>query len=63
MTPRLLALRALGLGDRLAGIPALRGIRRALPEHQADGRSTTGIAEKAALSPRPTNLTPERGRR
>ncbi|CAM5265406.1 D-glycero-beta-D-manno-heptose 1-phosphate adenylyltransferase [Streptomyces aurantiogriseus] len=28
-----------------------------------DGRSTTGIAEKAALSPRPTNLTPERGRR
>jgi len=43
--PVALVLRALGLGDLLAGVPALRGLRRALPEHQLI------LATEPALAP------------
>ncbi|MCW2852932.1 MAG: ADP-heptose:LPS heptosyltransferase [Nocardioides sp.] len=45
MSPRVLVLRALGLGDFLAGVPALRGLRRALPGH------TLVLAAPEALRP------------
>ncbi|MDO0929110.1 glycosyltransferase family 9 protein [Streptomyces sp. TG1A-8] len=47
--PRVLVLRALGLGDLLAGVPALRAIRRAFAGHRVVLALPPGLTE-AALS-------------
>jgi ADP-heptose:LPS heptosyltransferase len=46
-TPVVLVLRALGLGDLLAGVPALRGIRRAFPGHRIVLAQPAGLTEQA----------------
>ncbi|MFF1403958.1 glycosyltransferase family 9 protein [Streptomyces sp. NPDC058294] len=45
--PRVLVLRALGLGDLLAGVPALRGVRRAFPGHRVVLAQPPGLTELA----------------
>ncbi|PKW06003.1 ADP-heptose:LPS heptosyltransferase [Streptomyces sp. 1222.5] len=45
--PTVLVLRALGLGDLLAGVPALRGVRRAFPGHRIVLAQPAGLTELA----------------
>ncbi|MGW7463604.1 glycosyltransferase family 9 protein [Streptomyces xantholiticus] len=48
--PRILVLRALGLGDLLTGVPALRALRRGLPGHDIVLAAPARLATAAAAT-------------
>lgn len=65
--PTLLVLRALGLGDLLAGVPALRGLRRAFPGHRVvlalpaaltDAALATGAVDEVFAAEAPGRAVP-----
>ncbi|WP_255307935.1 glycosyltransferase family 9 protein [Streptomyces marincola] len=56
--PRLVVLRALGLGDLLTAVPALRGLRRAFPGHRLVLAAPAWLAEAAAATGAVDRLVP-----
>lgn len=60
-TPTVLVLRALGLGDLLTGIPALRGVRRAYPNARVVLAAPEALRPLAMLSEAVDDVLPTSG--